>query len=77
MINSYSITFNTDGGTPITAITGDYNNAITLLVSPTKTGYIFSGWLPVLPTNMPAINTIVVAQWTLIPVVIPPSVPVP
>jgi uncharacterized repeat protein (TIGR02543 family) len=77
MINSYSITFNTDGGAPIMAITGDYNSVIIVPSNPTKTGYNFSGWLPLLPTNMPALNTTVMAQWTLIPVVTPPSVPAP
>ena len=77
MINSYTITFNTDGGAPIMAITGDYNSVIIVPSNPTKTGYNFSGWLPVLPINMPALNTTVMAQWTLIPVVTPPSVPAP
>ncbi len=45
-INQYSITFDTDGGTPtnIDAITQDYNTSVTAPSDPTKTGYTFNGW---------------------------------
>lgn len=64
-INQYGITFNSDGWTPITPIIGDYNSAITAPTNPTKTGYTFAGWSPVLPTTIPATNTTVTAQWTI------------
>ncbi len=63
-INQYTLTFNSDGGTAVVAITGDYNTAITPPTSPTKTGYTFTGWSPALPATMLASNKMVVAQWT-------------
>ena len=63
-INQYTITFNTDGGTAVDAITQDYGTAITAPAAPTKTGYTFAGWLPELPTTMPADGLELKAQWT-------------
>ena len=62
-INSYTITFNTDGGSYIGAITQNYGTTITKPQNPTKTGYTFKGWSPALPATMPAQNITVSAQW--------------
>jgi uncharacterized repeat protein (TIGR02543 family) len=63
-INSYTLSFNSNGGTAVTAITQDYNTAISSPTAPTKTGYTFAGWSPTVPGTMPASNTTVAAQWT-------------
>ena len=64
-INQYTITFDTDGGSEVAAITQDYNTAVTAPADPTKTGYTFAGWEPALPTTIPAENITVKAKWTI------------
>ncbi|MBQ7074958.1 InlB B-repeat-containing protein [bacterium] len=63
-MNQYVISFDADGGTPVEAITADYNSGIIAPANPTKTGYLFSGWMPALPQKMPGYNIDVIAQWT-------------
>ena len=60
---SYTLTFDTNGGSTIAPITQDYGTAITAPADPTKTGYTFAGWTPAIPTTMPAENLTVTAQW--------------
>ena len=60
---SYTLTFDTNGGSTIAPITQDYGTAITAPADPTKTGYTFAGWTPAIPTTMPAENMTVTAQW--------------
>ena len=43
--NGYTISFNTDGGTPVQSITQVIGGEITKPADPTKTGYTFKGWL--------------------------------
>ena len=64
-VNQYTITFNSNGGSAVDAITQDYGTAITPPDAPTRTGYDFDGWSPAVPATMPAENMTVVAQWTL------------
>ncbi len=63
--NSYTITFNTAGGSAIDPITQDYGTTINAPAAPTKTGYTFTGWEPELPATMPAENVTVTAQWRI------------
>ena len=64
-INQYTITFDTDGGSAVPSITQDYNTAVTAPADPTRTGYTFAGWTPVVPTTIPAEDITVKAQWTI------------
>ena len=61
--NSYTITFDTDGGSEISPITQDYGSEITAPDNPSKTGYTFVGWDKEIPTAMPAENITIKAQW--------------
>ena len=42
--NTYTVTFNANGGSDVAAVTADYNTAIAAPTAPTKTGYTFAGW---------------------------------
>ena len=42
--NTYTITFNSDGGTTVSSKTATYDSKIGTLTNPTKTGYNFAGW---------------------------------
>ena len=61
--NSYTITFDTDGGSEISSITQDYGSEITAPANPSKTGYTFVGWDKEIPTAMLAENITIKAQW--------------
>ncbi len=61
--NSYTISFDTDGGSFIDDITFDYGSVVTGPVIPTKEGYVFAGWEPQLPEIMPAEDITVTAHW--------------
>ena len=64
-INQYTITFDTDGGSEVAAITQDYASAITAPANPTKTGYTFNAWEPALPKTMPVDGFQTKATWTI------------
>ena len=63
--NTYTITFDTAGGSEIAPITQDYGTAITEPADPTREGYTFTGWDREIPTTMPAENITVTAQWEI------------
>ena len=43
-INTYTVTFDSLGGSPVDVETADYETAVTKPEDPTKTGYTFGGW---------------------------------
>jgi uncharacterized repeat protein (TIGR02543 family) len=71
-INSYTIFFDSNGGSIIQNMTLNYNAEITPSI-PTRPGYTFVGWFmdsslitPLILTRMPAQNITVYAKWDLI-----------
>ena len=65
LINQYTVSFNSNGGSALASITQDYATAITPPTKPTRPGYTFKGWSPVVPLTMPASNTTCVARWQI------------
>ena len=63
--NTYTITFDTVGGSEIAPITHDYGTVITAPEAPTREGYTFIGWDKEIPTTMPTENMTVTAQWEI------------
>ena len=62
-IKSYTITFNSNGGSAVTPITAEYKSAVTKPTDPSRDGYTFAGW-DNLPETMPLGGATVNAQWT-------------
>ena len=62
-VNQYTISFNTNGGSSVAAITQNYGTTVVAPANPTKSGYVFKGWSPELPTVMGTENITVTAIW--------------
>ena len=62
-VNSYTITFDTAGGSEVAPITQDYGTAITAPADPTREGYTFIGWDRDIPETVPAENMTLKARW--------------
>ena len=69
-VNQYTITFDSNGGTELTAITAEYGSTLSTPAAPIKTGYDFKGWYrdvdltqPFSFTTMPAENLTLYAKW--------------
>ncbi len=65
IVNQYTITFSSNGGTAVDSITQDYGTAITAPSDPTRTGYTFAGWDKQIPSTMPAENMTITAKWNI------------
>ncbi len=61
--NTYTITFDTAGGSEIVPITQDYGTVITAPEAPEREGYTFIGWDKAIPETMPAENITLKARW--------------
>jgi len=70
-INSYTITFDTKGGSEVTTLIGDYHEEVAVPSNPTKTGYSFAGWYLNLEDEEPyefttySSNITLYAKWDL------------
>jgi len=63
-VNSYTISFDSNGGSAVDSIVQDFGTTITPPAAPTREGYTFAGWNPLLPATMPVGGVTVTAQWT-------------
>ena len=63
--NSYTLSFDTAGGSAIDPIIQDYGTTINAPAAPTKTGYTFTGWDKTIPATMPAGDMTITAQWSI------------
>ena len=69
---TFTISFNTNGGSAVSAISGLYGSAVKAPTNPTKTGYTFTGWVDAdgnkveIPATMPAENLTVTATYKCI-----------
>ena len=77
-VNSYTITFNANGGSDIAPITQDFGTVVTAPEAPTLEGYTFEGWYIDAEltkayefTTMPAEDITVYAKWVPITVDVP------
>ena len=59
----FKLSFDTNGGSPIHAMTIKCDSPIVAPAPPTKEGFVFKGWNPALPDVMPANDITVVAEW--------------
>ena len=71
VINSYTVSFNTNGGSAVSSQAVPYNGTATQPADPTKTGYTFAGWYSdsALTTSFNfatpiTANTTLYAKWT-------------
>ncbi len=60
-----TLSFDSDGGSKVEAITGKYGTSITTPENPTKEGYSFVGWNSELPKVIPDADASYKAKWTV------------
>ena len=65
IINQYTITFNSNGGSSVSSISQDYDTLVIAPNNPTKLGYTFSGWSQPVPIKMPAEDVTLIAEWSI------------
>ncbi|PEL05849.1 InlB B-repeat-containing protein [Bacillus sp. AFS017336] len=72
-INKYTATFNSNGGSAVTAKTVNYNSVVTKPANPTRKGFVFAGWYKDaalktawnFTTDKVTANTTLYAKWTV------------
>ena len=62
---TYTITFDTNGGTEIAPITQAPGSTVTAPEDPTRTGYTFAGWDQEIPAIMPEEDVTITASWQI------------
>ena len=70
-INSYTISFDSAGGSAVTSITQEYNTAVSAPAAPSRNGYSFNGWLTdegeaFVFDRIPAYDVALTADWEII-----------
>ncbi|HBG33499.1 MAG TPA: hypothetical protein DDW82_07325 [Acholeplasmataceae bacterium] len=63
--HQYTISFDSNGGSPVESITQDYMSIVISPVNPTKEGYTFVGWDGDIPETIPAHNISLQAIWSI------------
>ena len=61
--NTYTVTFDTAGGSTISPLNVAFGSSVTAPANPTKDGFTFVRWNPALPNTMPANDLTVTAIW--------------
>ncbi len=64
-INTYTVSFNTNGAGTIDDISGEYDSLINYPNDPEKIGYTFLGWGKDAPEKFPSTNLTLEAQWDI------------
>lgn len=62
-IDKFTIQFDTDGGSTISALVQYYGTPVVKPADPVRNGYVFVGWDTVVPTNMPGEDMVIKALW--------------
>ena len=62
-VNSYTLTFDSVGGSEVTPITQEFGTEITPPDAPVREGFTFMRWEPEVPATMPATNLTFTAVW--------------
>ena len=72
--DNQTLTFNSNGGSPVTAITQAFGTTVNAPTDPTKTGYTFAGWYNEVGLTTPytfphtmGLSTTIYAKWTALP----------
>ena len=65
IVNKYTITFDSNGGSEVAPITQDYGTAIATPSDPVREGYTFTGWDKEIPATMPAEDMTLTAGWEI------------
>ena len=63
-VNRCTVTFDANGGTGGKTVTQNYGTALTA-PTVTRSGYVFMGWFPAVPTRVSADNVTYTAQWAV------------